>query len=617
MCGIVGCAPPSLIAPVEFDRMVDVLKHRGPDSRGVWKDRSVLLGHRRLSILDPSDRGNQPMANEDASIVIAYNGEVYNHMELRRLLPGVRWRSSCDTETILRLYEKEGRRCLQRLNGMFSIAVHDRRRGHLLLVRDRFGIKPLYLCRQNEAFLFASDCRAFLQWSEFDRSLSNSALREYTLFNYIASSRSIFRNVRHVPPGCLVEYDYATGHILHERWYSGHLEAVRESPSRIDTTTALEQFDELFQDAVHDRTLSDVPVGVFLSGGLDSTAVACALTDSSVPPTTLTVRVEGDKYDEGVWAHRASEVLGANHVDLVFTGHECLSAVEEVPESLGEPFADASFLPQLLLSRLASEHITVALTGDGGDEVFYGYDRYDWLVKVLHRTAHVPAKLRRSIGKLAATLPHYKASILGEGMQFPDNEHAYAYVFAGWNRDQASTLLQTSCVEPLHRITRLSQSAAERSDIGKAAFADLRHYLPGDILTKVDRATMHHSIEARLPFLDHRLVEFALSLPEEAKWKDGKGKHILREWLKRRLPARFIERPKRGFAVPLRDWFRTDLANLVEDMLTPAELERHGLFDKPAVRKLIDLHMTGRWNFERQLWALLVFQLWYNRWVAR
>ncbi len=603
--------------PDVFDRMVDALRHRGPDGRGVWRDDLVSLGHRRLSVLDPTERGAQPMAGDDGRVAVSFNGEIYNHAELRRLMPETEWRSSCDTETILRLYEKEGARFLHRLNGMFAIAIHDRREGRLLLARDRFGIKPLYVCRQKNAFLFASDCKAFLAWDAFDRTPSPEALEEYFLFNYTASARSVFERVRQLPPGHLLTYDYESRKVRTSCWYTGHVDAASKAPASVRPEAAMERFDELFTDAVRARTLSDVPVGVFLSGGLDSSAVACALAHRGAPPTTLTIRVEGDGYDEGDAARDVAARLGTRHVEMGFDARECLTLVQEIPRMLGEPFADASLLPQTILARMAGEHITVALSGDGGDEVLCGYDRYRWLHGALRGTSLLPGALRRRAAELLGSLPHYKTSVLGRGLSFADERDAYAYVFAGWNRDFAESVLGRPCDRALHRIAELSRPARKRAPAVRAAFADLRHYLPGDILAKIDRATMHHSVEARVPFLDHRVVEFALGLPDEAKWSGGTGKLLLREWLRKRLPAHLVDRPKRGFAVPLRHWFRGELRELLEDTLAPDRVRRHGLLDSATVRRTIDLHMGGRWNFERQLWALLVFQLWHDRWIER
>ncbi len=619
MCGIVGLTQPKNVSPETFDRMVDSMAARGPDARGVFRDERVALGHRRLSILDLSPTANQPMANEDDSIVIVYNGECYNHRELRASCRFDRWKTDCDTETLLRLYEERGPRFLADLNGMFALAIYDTQRGTVLLARDRLGIKPLYHADfGNGHWMFASDTRAFRLHPKFNNEIDPLALRDYFLCNYISAPTSIYRQVHQLRPAHYAIFDLKTGAMkTRAYWRVPHGSQATKPTNRTSLQRVLsektDRLETLLLDAVRAQTISDVPLGSFLSGGLDSTAVTWALARSTSRARTFTIGFEEPEYDESPFAQRIAKHLGTEHHCEILSARDCLPLIENLPSVSGEPFADASILPTLLLSRMTRRSVTVALSGDGGDELFLGYDRYRWAEQAVARTHWMPNILRRAGAHTAAALPHYRMQMMGRGMRFRDARTAYPWIFIGWNHEWVNRLLARHDDFARHPICGFAERQnTEQSLAERAGRLDLVHYLPGDILTKVDRATMHYSLEARVPLLDHRLVEFAASLPTWMKMNDTRQKILLRRLLGRHIPGELLNRPKRGFAVPLRAWFRGELRGLLQDVLSPWELRQHGFFNERFIQTMIERHQTGRWNFERQLWALLVFQLWYR-----
>lgn len=625
MCGIVGITNPHECPPEVFTRMVDALARRGPDARGEWRDDRVALGHRRLSILDLSDRGAQPMANEDGSIIVVYNGECYNHLELRKLLPDARWRSSSDTETLLRLFEKFGPSFIEQVNGMFALAIYDRREGKLYLYRDRLGEKPLYYYHDGERLLFASELTALYPHPHFPRRINPAGLREYFLYNYLPGIQTMLESTYQLLPGTMLEYTVAAGTLRSIKAFWSAQAALNggrgERRSRKPLATRVDEFSALFEDAVRLRTLSDVPLGCFLSGGVDSSAVAAALTRTATGQVkTFTIGFHEADYDETPHARAVAKHLGTEHHEEVLTARDSIGLIAELPRISGQPFADPSILPTLLLSAMTRKHVTVALSGDGGDELFLGYDRYELALRVQRLFAHVPDWLRLLAARTAAQLPHYRLRMIAEGLQYSGERDLYAHVFIGWNRRFTERLVRPgvgdSHLFDRDRLHDLLKESGRLPLAARAGYTDLCHYLPDDILVKVDRASMHHSLEARAPMLDHRLVEWALSQPTKVKMKGRQQKILLKEYLYRHVPARLFERPKAGFAVPLRHWFRGPLKSMMQDLLAPAELKRHGLFDHQFVQSLISDHLSGRWNFERQLWALLVFQLWYREYMT-
>ncbi|MEQ8822293.1 MAG: asparagine synthase (glutamine-hydrolyzing) [Sumerlaeia bacterium] len=620
MCGIVGTTHPQECSPDLLAEMTACLAHRGPDATGAWRDERLALAHRRLAILDLSERGAQPMSLPEKGLVAVYNGEVYNHRDLRRRIsPDCPWRSATDTETLLRLFEFEGPEFISLCNGMFALAIYDPAEARLHLYRDRLGIKPLYYTASEGRLAFASELRPLLKLPWVRRGIDSHALSNYILFNYVPHPETIVAGVRQLPPGHRLEYDFATGEFAIRRWWTLPTPPAAITHPTRDRAEAVEELEELLTDAVRARTLSDVPLGCFLSGGIDSSLVAALLQKvSSGPVKTFTIGFREKDFNEADHAREVARHLGTEHHELTATAEDCLPLVEQMPALCDEPFADASFLPTVLLSRLTRDHVTVALSGDGGDELFLGYDRYQWLLTVKSRMQFVPGAVRRKVAAWLANRPNYRHQTIGRGLLYRTHRELYGHVFIGWNAELANQIRGDRYDfndHPFHALYDDASGTNERSGPSldaRAGYADLRHYLPDDILVKGDRASMSASLEMRVPLLDYRVAEMAMGLPPA--WRNAREpKAMLREILFRHVPRELIERPKRGFAVPLRDWFRGPLRDLLHDTLAHDALARDGFLNADVAQRLMAEHDSGSYNRERQLWSMLVFQLWRNQ----
>lgn len=611
MCGFVGSTRPGPGALALAESLAARIAFRGPDGEGAFADEFVAIGHRRLAVLDLDRRGNQPMASAATGAVIAYNGEVYNHLELRASLAPRAWRTGTDTETLLALFDERGADFAPLLRGMFAFALHDPRGGRLHLVRDRLGIKPLFVAKHAGRWFFGSDLRAVAAHPQFPRVLDEGTLRDYLLFGYIPGNRTIWRAARPLPPGTRLEIDLRTGRGRLHRWWdpSDHARpgAIRHERE------ADEALDALLDESVRLRTLSDAPLGCFLSGGVDSSLVAACLAASGARPLrTFHIGFEEASHDESRHAAAVARHLGAEHHAETFTARDCLDLAPSLADILDQPFADPSVLPTALLARMARRRVVVALSGDGGDELFLGYDRYRWLESLLRRTRRVPPGLRRAAGAIAARMPGRDLPRIGAGLLHGGEREAYGAIVAGWNAPVAGRVLRRRIDFDRAPFHDLAEEADFATPAEAAAYADLRCYLPGDILFKADRATMFHGLEARVPLLDHKIAEFALGLPSALRWDGRGGKPMLRRAAARRLPAKLFDRPKAGFAVPLEHWFRGPIAPLADEHLHPEALGAHGLFDAAAVQRLRREHAAGRRNHAAMLWALLVFQIWFE-----
>jgi asparagine synthase (glutamine-hydrolysing) len=611
MCGILGLTHPGSLDPAVFDRMLDSMESRGPDARGVHHTPQLWLGHRRLAVLDLSAAGAQPMHSADGLRSIVFNGEVYNHRELRaRFLPDHPFRSSSDTETLLALYELLGPRFVEHCVGMFAMAIHDAVAGELFLARDRFGEKPLYYSLHGGRLQFASNLTALLHSPFVERAVSREGLHGFLLNNYVPEPHTILENVWRLEPGTSLRYQIATREAtLHRYWRLDP--TVRFSGSDEKATDELER---LLREAVGGQMLSDVPLGCFLSGGVDSSMVAAMASTSARGVgrklQTFSVRFAEKEFDESSHARAVAAHLECDHHEVTLRPEDCLAELDALPRITGEPFADASVLPTLLLSRFTRRSVTVALSGDAGDELFLGYDRYRWAMEARRRTGWLPCWARSLGCQLGAALPNYRARMFAGGLDYEGEHDLYSAIFMGWNRRPATELMKEPMVAfdgPMQRLVRRHRRTPLPAKMG---LIDLEHYLPGDILTKVDRAGMASSLESRIPFLDHRLVEFAVSLPSRMRMGPRGQKLILRRVLERYVPKSLTERPKAGFAVPLRTWFRGPLRGMLDDALSPKALGRHGLLRSETVQLLRKRHASGRWNHERQLFALLAFQRW-------
>lgn len=623
MCGIAGlfaprgAAPPALRARLRA--MTDALAHRGPDGEGHWCDpeAGIALGHRRLAIIDLSPAGAQPMHAAGAPLCLTYNGEIYNYPSLRAGLEaeGVRFRGASDTEVLLELIARRGlEAALDAANGMFALALWDGRTRTLALARDRFGQKPLAYGWVGGQFAFASELGAFEALDGFDRTPDRDALGAMLMAGAVAAPASIYGAVRKLPPGGLLVLgaDATPGAMpAARRWWSPETAAAqaRALPFRGSAAAAAEALAPLLDDAVRGCMLSDVPLGAFLSGGLDSSSVVAAMRADGGAPRSFTIGFAEPALDESAAASAVAAALGSAHTVLPADGAAARAIVPELGRIYDEPFADSSQIPTVLLARLARRHVTVALSGDGGDEIFGGYARYGWLETVARAQARRPAGLRPALAWLAGLVAG--APWLDRGARLSraldllaaaGPAEAYARLMAHWADPR---LVLPGCAAP--PLPRLPDAPALRQ---AAMLHDSAAYLPEDILVKLDRATMSVGLEARVPLLDHRLFAFAHALPPELLADRHGGKAVLRHHLAARLPPALAHGPKRGFGVPLGGWLRGPLRDWAESLLAPATLEGHLGFAPRPVRDLWQMHLAGTPGLAPRLWCVLMAQAW-------
>ena len=621
--------------------MADSLETRGPDDGGVWCDPAagVALGFRRLAIIDLSPQGHQPMVSADGRYVLTYNGEVYNFQDLRAELEaaGASFRGHSDSEVILEGFARWGLEAtVRRMIGMFALALWDRESRELHLVRDRLGIKPLYWGRQGDLILFGSELKALRQHPDFKPEIDRDSLASYLRFAYVPTPHAIYRGVRKLRPGTILSL--AAGREASERTYWSMDEVVRQGRSElldIGDEDALDQLDALVRDAVGRRMVADVPLGAFLSGGIDSSTVVAAMqAQSNRPVRSFSIGFHEADFDEAVHAKAVARHLDTDHTELYVEPEHARAVIPSLPRIYDEPFADSSQIPTFLVSELARRHVTVSLSGDGGDELFAGYNRYVLAAQIWGRIGWAPTALRcgfaRSLRMLSPEAWTRLFGLVPKGRrpaQAGDKVHKLSRVLEG-GLDDLYRRLVSQWDEP----ERLVPGAQEHEgalfnghaenllpdQLGRMQYLDSITYLPDDILTKVDRASMAVSLEARVPLLDHRVVEFVWRLPERFKMRDGQSKWLLRQLLYRHVPKKLIERPKMGFGVPIDTWLRGPLCDWAEALLDERRLREEGFFDSHLIRQRWGEHRSGVRNWHYPLWTVLMFQAWFeeNRGVA-
>lgn len=618
MCGIAGLvvAPGQPVpSPQLGERMNAVIHHRGPDDGGLHCDERALLGMRRLSIIDV-EGGHQPMYAADGQVCIVYNGEIYNFRELRDGLErdGHAFRSRCDTEVILQAYLRDGERMFDRLDGMFAIAIWDRRNQVLLLARDRFGEKPLYYSDNGRRLLFGSELKSLLQSPDCPRDLDHDALRSYLTYGYVPAPMGIFSGVRKLPPAHYLRY--ANGVVELQRYWKPSF-APR---LRLSEHDAAEQLAELLDRAVASRLVADVPFGAFLSGGLDSsTVVALMARHMAQPVKTFTIGFAEAQYNELEDARRVASHLGTEHHELVVEP-DAVALLEQLVWHFDEPFADASAVPTFLVSQLAGQHVKMVLTGDGGDELFGGYDRYLRLL-AMERLGPLRRPAAGALALVGGALPDpfgRRLQRIGERLRLPFQQR-YLSGVALTRPDTAGALHLAADAGAHYHLPALDLPGADLdagdSTLDRAVAIDLQSYLPDDILVKVDRMAMANSLEARSPFLNPELAAFALSLPESYRVRGGRGKYLLRQVAERWLPPRATAKPKQGFGVPLPLWFRGPLKALAADTLASQRLRERGLVDPAAAQRLLAEHVRGDADHSEALWQVLCLELWAQRFL--
>jgi asparagine synthase (glutamine-hydrolysing) len=616
------------------------LTHRGPDDSGLFCDArtGVGLAHRRLSVIDLSSAGRQPMASDDGTVHIVYNGEVYNFGEIRETLEGFghRFSSSTDTEVILKAYLQWGIDCLRRFIGMFSFALWDSRQQRLYLARDRLGIKPLYYYFKNGTLIFASELKGLMAFSSFERSVDREAIPLFLHYQSIPAPKTIFNDTYKLLPGHYLIYDRSDLR-THIYWSLSNRPDFTE-PADASADESLEKLDHLLTQAVLARLISDVPLGALLSGGIDSSLVVALMTKvSNAPVRTFSIGFAEQGYDEAPWAARIAAHLGTDHTDFYVTPNEAMEVIPVLPDIYDEPFADTSAIPTYLVCRLARTQVTAALSGDGGDEQFAGYVRY-WSTRAMWNFFHrLPGPLREFSARLSSKIPfswiercylpwygalpqrfqvanfHDKWTKLVPQIGASRISELYRVFGCLWSREELIRLTGEPVVETTFEETfRQTQGWPLLS---RLMLVDLKTYLPDTMLTKVDRASMAVSLEVRVPLLDHRVVEYTLQLPESLKFRDGRGKYLLKKLLARYVPAHFFERPKMGFTVPINRWLHNELKDLLLDNLSSERLKKEGLFDQTLVEKKLREHLSGQFNHYLCLWPLLMWEMWRERWL--
>lgn len=649
MCGIAGIWARDHLQESLIRAMTGTLVHRGPDDQGTWTDvqACIGLGHRRLAIIDLSPAGRQPMVSHDGRYVVTFNGEIYNHSQIRRELDqvgrrgGAGWRGHSDTETLLEAISHWGLRgALDRSVGMFAFALWDRKDHKLSLVRDRFGEKPLYYGWVGSDFVFGSELKAIRQHPNFDAPIDRRALGLFTQRSYIPAPLSIYRGIFKLEPGCILELDKKTvrcpsldpplvGRNGYSRYWSYRdvLEAGLATPM-INEREAVDELERVLATSVAGQSMADVPVGAFLSGGIDSsTIVAIYQKYSSRPVRTFTIGFEEAAFNEAEYARAVAKHFGTKHHEHVVTAREVRDVIPKLPEIYDEPFADSSQIPTYLVSSAARAQVTVALSGDGADELFGGYNRYFGTARLWSGVKHLPRPMRSAAAGAASRLPgrawdqigrmvlrsrapqHFGGK-LRKSLQAVANargiDDVYTSFLDEWGEEGAPVL---GVEDRMSTFSDLGIGGGA-SDALRMMYGDAVSYLPDDILCKVDRASMAVSLETRAPFLDHRVAELAARIPTSMNIRGSNGKNILKELLYREAPAGLFERPKAGFGVPVGEWIKGPLRDWAEDLLDPTTIRADGWFDADVLNSRWQQHLSGRRDSTAALWAILMFEAW-------
>ncbi len=631
MCGICGY--------IHFDRtkaadesvlkaMTDTMVHRGPDDSGLFVGANAALGHRRLAIIDLKT-GHQPLFNEDKSIAIVCNGEVYNFKEIRKELEkrGHRFATSSDTEVIVHAYEEYGEDCVKKFNGMFAFCVWDKKRGRLFLARDRFGKKPLYYGVFNNQFIFGSEIKALLKHPDTKREIDMASVTRYLSYDYIPAPRSIFKDIYKLEAGCRLTVEGARVK------YDPYWEIDPGPECLFDPAEARERIFSLFKRSVERRLISDVPLGVFLSGGIDSSCVVAAMAELMNPKDikTFSVAFKDASYDESHAARTVAGRFGTDHKEKILEPDTMLDVLPKVIDEMDEPFADSSIIPTYLVSNFTRQYVTVALGGDGGDELFLGYPSFyahkiraslNALPAWLKAAALLPLKVfsKASRASYGATTLSSKAKRFVRGFDFPESISHQIWAGSFTPKGQSEIFLKGNGLDydpyTIYGPTKYYfEKALDRDPMARAMYIYIKTYLTDDILAKVDRASMANSLEVRAPFLDTDFAEFAAKIPAVYKLKGLNPKWILKEAFRDKLPGGILARQKHGFAVPVGRWMRRELKGVLTDAVRKDKIAKEGIFDPEAVEEMTGAYLSGKTCNEREIWSIFMFELWYNRWI--
>jgi asparagine synthase (glutamine-hydrolysing) len=620
MCGITGIAyfdSSRKIQRLELNRMTDILVHRGPDDRGLFIDGNVGLGFRRLSIID-LNTGNQPLSNEDETIWIVFNGEIYNHLELRSSLisKGHIYRTKTDTESIIHLYEEYAEECVNYLRGMFSFVIWDSDKKSLFCARDRFGIKPFYYLANHKSFVWGSEIKTILASSGFEKKINLSALNEYLTYGYISHEHSIFEGVKKLQPGhFMIVKMTSPGEIVIKKYWQ-----IKYEPAyNISESTWIERIQYSLNEAVKIRLMSDVPLGAFLSGGVDSSSIVALMAkNSEMPIKTFSIGFKENEFDETHFARQIAEKYHTEHYEQIIEP-ESISMLPLLVGAFDEPFADSSAIPTYYVSKFAREKVKVILSGDGGDELFAGYDSYDRFISINNKNIMPPSLKNLIFSSIFRILPD---SVKGKKIIYylsKNNKLASVYS-ALWHDFERRNLLKADLFGFVNYDLPESKRAIELSDYLKYAdftsslqWLDLKTYLPDDILTKVDRTSMLNSLEVRVPILDHKFAELSFNIPSDLKYNTSSRKYIFKKAMASFLTPDVIKHKKQGFHIPLSKWFRNDLNEYIDDKINASNANLNQYFNMSYVESIKRIHKKGQRDFNSKLWSLLVFDVWYEQ----
>lgn len=623
MCGITGFySPDKLFTEAELHAMTDVIAHRGPDASGYYTSELVSLGHRRLSIIDLSSNANQPMYSSDGRYVMVYNGEVYNYREIASELNHkfkTRFRTSSDSEVILEGFAHYGPQIVQKLNGMFAFAIYDIQKEELFVCRDRIGIKPFYYFWDGRNFAFASELKSFTIPENIPKEINRNAIYHFLHLGFIPAPQSIYQSIKKLNSGYWMK---VTKNNLesHQYW---SVNAQVQQKVITNEKEAIVKLSDLLMSSVQYQIKSDVPFGVFLSGGIDSSLVtANAVNLSGIKVNTYSIGFEENRFNESVYAKAIANYLGTSHHEFIVSYNDAIGLIDTIFDAYSEPFADSSSIPTMLVSKLAKEEVTVTLSGEGGDELFMGYGSYKWATRLNNP---IIKSLRQPISSLlSSTFSKYERH--AEYFRYPHKNLQYSHILSQeqyyFPLQELDQLLSPDFYDaPGSRNTELLNNfgieidylARDMQASEKQAVFDLNFYLQDDLLTKVDRASMHFSLETRVPYLDHRIIEFALNLSPDLKYRNGTSKYLLKEILYQYVPQKFFARPKQGFAIPLQKWLKNELRFLVEENLSREIIEKYNIVNYEAVEKLKKDFWGGKEYLYNRIWVLIVLHKWINK----
>lgn len=647
MCGFAGFVLTSSSKTLPnntLQNMIDAINHRGPDDDGTWHNltETVFLGHKRLAIMDLSRAGHQPMHSFDQKLTIVFNGEIYNHQLLRNRLEkslpkNFHWKGTSDTETLITAISLWGiEEALKSSIGMFAFALWDHQKQILTLARDRLGEKPLYFGKTDNAFLFASELKSIVAFPSFSKKVSRSSLKEYLKYNYIPAPASIYQGVYKLIPGTFAEISNNLNIKYKTYWSPKKVFLKGNKNSFSNDSQALNSIENHLSAAVSVQMLADVPLGAFLSGGIDSSLIAALMQSQSEEPIkTFTIAFEDSSFNEAPFAKEVANHLGTDHHEILITDKEVKDVIPKLATMYDEPFADSSQIPTHLVCKAARQKVKVALSGDAADELFGGYNRYTWTPRIWKKISWIPFPIRKILGFSISTLPacfldllgyllnlilpknkkisrfsdkiHKMASRLETSMSLDDFCNHFALV---WNNPN-DVIKMTDQTENFSSDKQYCNSDLNLNDeISQMMYRDLLTYLPDDILCKVDRAAMSVSLETRVPFLDHRVVELSSQIPLNMKIRNNKGKWIIRELLYKYVPKKLIDRPKTGFGIPIGDWIRGPLRGWAEGLLAPEKIINQGYFHSEPIQKIWKEHLSGEYDWTPRLWGILMFQSW-------